>query len=113
MFKAMALIATLAATLAACGPTRFDELSYSVDVDGDQRVALFTCRKSSSGQCVFRFDGNASPATATVAVNETGAVSGVGAGTSYCSTSGGDGAMCQAQTLQLGKQTIRHSKRSS
>jgi hypothetical protein len=113
MVKAAVLTAVLATTLTACGPARFDELAYSVDVDTDQSVALFTCRKSSSGNCVFRFDGNASPATATVALNETGAVSGVGPGTGYCATSGADGAKCHPQTLQAGKQTVRHAKRSS
>jgi len=111
--KALILIALLAAPLAACGPARFDEISYSVDVDADQGIALFTCRKSSSGKCIFRFDGNADPSSATIAVNETGSVSGVGPGTGYCATSGADGAKCHGQSLQAGKQTIRHSKRSS
>jgi hypothetical protein len=113
MVKTAALLAVLATTLTACVPARFDELAYSVDVDADQSVALFTCRKSSSGNCVFRFDGNASPATATIAVNETGTVSAVGPGTSYCATSGADGAKCYPQTLQIGKQTVRHVKRRS
>lgn len=113
MVKTAVLMSVLAATLAACGPAHFDELAYSADVDANQSVALFTCRISSSGKCVFRFDGNASPSTATVAVNETGAVSGIGPGTSYCATSGADGATCHPQTLQAGKQTIRHVKRSS
>jgi hypothetical protein len=112
MMKAVVLMAVLAAGLTACGPTRFDELSYSVDTDGGQGVALFTCRKSSSGKCIFRVDG-ASPATSTIAVNETGAVSGVGPGTSYCATSGANGAKCYPGTLQNGRQTIRHAKRSS
>lgn len=113
MIKAAALMAVLATALTACGPARFDELAYSVDVDANQSIALFTCRKSSTGTCAFRFDDNASPATATVALNETGAVSGVGPGTGYCATSGADSAKCHPQTLQAGKQTVRHVKRSS
>jgi hypothetical protein len=104
--------AALFASLTACGPTRFDELSYSVDVDAEKGIALFVCKTSSSGRCTFRFDGDARPATATVAVNETGAVSDVGPGTSYCATTG-TGATCHNQTLQTGKQTIRHMKRRS
>jgi len=113
MMKAVVLMAVLAAGLTACGPARFDELSYSVDTDGGKGVALFTCRKSSSGKCIFRFDGAASPATSTIAVDETGAVSGVGPGSSYCATTGADSAKCNPGTLQNGKQAIRHAKRSS
>lgn len=113
MMKAVVLMAVLATGLTACGPARFDVLSYSVDTDGAQGIALFTCRESSSGKCIFRFDGAASPATTTVAVNETGAVSGVGPGASYCATSGADGAKCSPGTLQNGRQTVRHAKRSS
>jgi len=113
VIKAASLLAAVATTLTACGPARFDELAYSVDVDADQSVALFTCRKSASGKCLFRFDGDASPTTTTVAVNETGAIARVGPGTSYCATSGANGAKCHPQTLQAGKQSVRHVKRAS
>lgn len=104
--------AALLTSLAACGPARFDELSYSVEVDGGKRVALFACKTSSSGQCIFRFDRNTQPATTTISANETGAVSGVGPGSTYCATTG-TGGTCHSQTLQIGKQTIRHMKRLS
>ena len=103
----------IAAALSACGPASFDELAYSVDVDGEKGVALFTCTASSSGHCILRFDGDARPATSTIAVNETGAVAGVGPGSSYCATTGASGMTCHGQTLQIGKQTIRRMKRRS
>lgn len=112
MFRAMVVTAALA-SLAACGPTRFDQLSYSVDVDSEKGVALLACRTSTSGRCIFRFDATARPATTTIAVNETGAVTRVGPGRSYCATTGAGGALCHTQTLQTGKQAIRHMKRSS
>ena len=107
------VLVAVAAALSGCGPAAFDQLAYSVDVDGEKGLALFTCTASSSGRCIIRFDGDARPATSTIAVNETGAVSGVGPGSSYCATTGTTGMPCHSQTLQIGKQTIRHMKRRS
>ena len=112
MFKTLVLITALATSLTACGGRGFDRLSYSVDVDGEKGVALFTCKESSSGRCIFRFDGNAQPTTTTLALDETGAVTGVGPGTGYCATTGASGATCHGQALQAGRQAIRHQKRS-
>jgi hypothetical protein len=103
----------LVVSLAACGATRFDGFSYSVDLDAAKGVAAFTCKTSTTDRCIFRFDGDAEPDTLTVAKGETAAVTGVSPGGAYCATTGAPGASCHAQTLQAGQQTIRHEKRIS
>ena len=103
----------LVASLAACGATRFDGLSYSVDLDATKGTAVFACKTSTTDRCIFRFDGDAEPDKLVVAKGETAAVTGVSPGGAYCATTGTAGASCHGQTLQAGQQTIRHEKRIS
>ena len=112
MSKAVFLAVTLAVPLAACGVTKSDVIAYTVDVDADKGVAVFSCKQSSSGKCIFKFDDpGAQPQSLTVAKGEAGNVTSVGVASTYCTTTGSPGAACKAQTLQAGTQTIHREKR--
>ena len=112
MSKAVFLALVLAIPLAACGPTQSEVIAYSVDVDADKGVAIFSCKQSSSGKCIFNFDDpGAQPQSLTVAKGEAGNVTSVGVASTYCATTGAPGATCKAQALQAGVQTIRREKR--
>jgi len=114
MTKAVFLAVALAIPLAACGVTKSEVIAYSVDVDADKGIAVFSCKKSSSEKCVFKFDDpGAQPQSLTVAKGEAGNVTSVGVGSTYCATTGTPGASCKAQTLQAGTQTIHREKRST
>ena len=114
MSKAVFLALALAVPLAACGAAKSDVIAYSVDVDADKGVAVFTCKQSSSGKCIFKFDDpGAQPQSLTVAKGEAGNVTSVGVASTYCATTGAAGAVCKPQALQAGTQTIRHEKRST
>jgi len=112
MTRAVFLALALAVPLAACGVTKSDVIAYTVDVDAEKGVAVFSCKQSSSGKCIFRFDDpGAQPQSLTVAKGEAGNVTSVGVGSTYCTTTGTPGATCKAQTLQAGTQTIHREKR--
>ena len=112
MTRAVFLALALAVPLAACGSTRSDVIAYAVDVDGDKGIAIFSCKQSSSGKCIFKFDDpGAQPQSLTVAKGEAGNVTSVGVASTYCATTGSPGATCKAQTLQAGTQTIHREKR--
>ena len=115
MSKTIFLAVTLAIPLAACGVAApADRIAYSVEVDGAKGIAAFTCKDSSSGKCVFRFDDpGVQPQSLTVAKGEAGNVTSVGVASTYCATTGAPGASCKAQTLQAGTQTIHREKRST
>ena len=114
MTRAVFLAAALAVPLAACGVTKSEVIAYSVDVDADKGVAVFSCKQSSSGNCIFKFDDpGAQPQSITVAKGESGSVTSVGVASTYCATTGTPGATCKAQTLQAGTQTIHREKRGS
>lgn len=112
MARVVFLAIALAIPLAACGVGRVDSIAYSVDVDADKGVAIFSCKQSSSGKCIFKFDDpGAQPQSLTVAKGEAGNVTSVGVASTYCATTGTPGATCKAQTLQAGIQTIHREKR--
>jgi hypothetical protein len=114
MSKAVFLAVVLAVPLAACGATHSEVIAYSVDVDADKGIAIFSCKQSSSGKCVMKFDDpGAQPQSLTVAKGEAGNVTSVGVGSTYCATTGTPGATCKAQTLQAGTQTIHREKRNT
>ncbi|MEO9132893.1 MAG: hypothetical protein ABI240_17035 [Sphingomonas sp.] len=114
MSKAVFLAVILAIPLAACGVTKSEVIAYTVDVDADKGVAVFSCKQSSNEKCIFKFDDpGAKPQSLTVAKGEAGNVTSVGVGSSYCVTTGAAGATCKAQTLQAGTQTIHREKRST
>jgi hypothetical protein len=114
MAKAAFLATALAIPLAACGVTHSERIAYSVDVDADKGVAVFSCKDSSSDKCVFKFDDpGAQPQSLTVPKGEAGNVTRVGVASTYCATTGAPGAGCKAQTLQAGTQTIHREKRST
>ena len=114
MSKSVFLALSLAIPLAACGATQSEVIAYSVDVDADKGVAIFSCKQSSSGNCIFKFDDpGAQPQSLTVAKGEAGNVTSVGVASTYCATTGAPGAICRAQALQAGTQTIHHEKRST
>jgi hypothetical protein len=114
MTRAVFLAVALAIPLAACGVSHADSIAYSVDVDADKGVAIFSCKQSSSGKCIFKFDDPGSqPQSLTLAKGEAGNVTSVGVGSTYCATTGAPGAPCKAQILQAGTQTIHHEKRST
>ncbi|GAA0335906.1 hypothetical protein GCM10009087_52950 [Sphingomonas oligophenolica] len=111
MSRSVLLAAALAIPLAACGRGQVDRISYSVEVDGARGTAAFTCKDSSSGKCVFRFDDpGAQPQSLTVTKGEVATVTSIGAGSTYCMTTGARGAACKAESLQAGTQTIRREK---
>jgi hypothetical protein len=112
MFKAVIPV-MLVASLAGCGATRSDALSYSADVDAEKGLAVFTCKTSTTDRCIFRFDGNAQPDSLTVPKGEAAGVTGVSPGGAYCATTGAPGASCQGQILHAGVQAIHHEKRIS
>ena len=112
MARAVFLAIAFAIPLAACGVSQVDSIAYSVDVDTDKGVAIFSCKQSSSGKCVFKFDDpGAQPQSLMVAKGEAGNVVSVGVASTYCATTGTAGATCKAQTLQAGTQTIHREKR--
>lgn len=114
MGRSAFLAAMLATPLAACGGVvgPVDRIAYSVEVDGAKGIATFTCKDSSSGKCVFRFDDpGVQPQSLTVAKGEVATVTSIGTGSTYCMTTGAPGAACKAETLQAGTQTIRREKR--
>jgi len=114
MSKAVFLATALAIPLAACGVTKSEVIAYSVDVDADKGIAIFSCKQSSSETCIFKFDDpGAQPQSLTVAKGEAGNVTSVGVGSTYCATTGAPGATCKAQILQAGTQAIHHEKRST
>ena len=114
MTRAVFLAIALAIPLAACGVTKSERIAYSVDVDGDKGIAIFSCKDSSSGKCVFKFDDpGAQPQSLTVTKGDAGNVTSVGVASTYCATIGTPGATCKAQTLQAGTQTIHREKRST
>ncbi len=115
MSKTIFLAVTLAIPLAACGVAApADRIAYSVEVDGAKGIAAFTCKDSSSGKCVFRFDDpGVQPQSLTVAKDEVATVTSIGTGSTYCMTTGAPGATCKAETLQAGTQTIRREKRGT
>jgi len=114
MSKAVFLALVLAMPLAACGATQSEVIAYTVDVDADKGVAVFSCKQSSSGKCIFKFDDpGAQPQSLTVAKGEAGNTTSVGVASTYCATTGAPGAACKAQILQAGTQTIHREKRST
>ena len=114
MSKAVFLATLLAIPLAACGIGQVDKISYSVELDDAKGVATFTCKDSSSGKCVFRFDDpGVQPQTLTVPKGEVATVTSAGTGNTYCMTTGAPGATCKAESLQAGTQTIRREKRGT
>jgi len=114
MSKAVFLALTLATPLAACGVGQVDKISYSVELDDAKGVATFTCKESSSGKCVFRFDDpGVQPQSLTVTQGEVATVTSIGTGSTYCMTTGAPGATCKAESLQAGTQTIRREKRGT
>src|SRR4051812_37552943 len=114
MSKAVFLAIALAIPLGACGVGHMDSIAYSVDLDADKGVAIFSCKQSSSGNCIYKFDDpGAQPQSLTVAKGEAGTITSVGVGSTYCATTGGPGATCKGQTLQAGTQAIHREKRST
>ena len=114
MAKAVLVAIALAIPLAACGVGHVDSIAYSVDVDADKGVAIFSCKQSSSGKCIFKFDDpGAQPQSLTVAKGEAGSVTSVGVASTYCATTGAPGATCKPQALQAGIQTIHREKHIS
>ena len=112
MARMVFLAIALAIPLAACGVGHVDSIAYSVDVDADKGVAIFSCKQSSSGKCVFKFDDpGVQPQSLNVAKGEAGNVTSVGVASTYCATTDAPGATCKAQALQAGVQTIRREKR--
>jgi hypothetical protein len=109
----IALLTIALAALSGCkGGT--DVIAYSADVDATKGTALFACKDSTTGSCIFRFDDpGAQPRTLTVTKGEAATVTSVGAGSTYCATTGATGAACKGQSLRAGKQAIRHEKRGS
>jgi hypothetical protein len=108
-----AILAMALAALSGCKGSA-DVIAYSADVDATKGTALFACKDSTTGSCTFRFDDpGAQPKTITVTKGEAATVTGVGAGSTYCATTGATGAACKGQSLRDGKQTIRHEKRGS
>src|SRR4051812_29364944 len=99
MARMVFLAIALAIPLSACGVGQVDSIAYSVDVDADKGIAIFSCKQSSSGKCVFRFDNpGAQPQSLTVAKGEAGNVTSVGVASTYCATTDTPGATCKAQT---------------
>ena len=114
MSKAVFLAVALAIPLAACGVTKAEVIAYTVDVDADKGIAIFSCKQSSSEKCIFKFDDpGAQPQALTVARGEAGNATSVGVGSTYCATTGSPGATCKAQSLQAGIQTIHREKRGT
>src|SRR4051794_10420054 len=100
MMKAVLMAIALAVPLAACGVGQAEVIAYSVDLDADKGVAIFSCKQSSSGNCIYKFDDpGAQPQSPTVAKGEAGTITSVGVGSTYCATTGGPGATCKGQTL--------------
>ena len=112
MISRSALFAALCAiVLSAC--SRSDTIAYSADLDAHD-VALFTCKSSTSGQCVIRFESpDAEPQSVTITSGESATITRVRPGSGYCATTGAVGAECRAQELRAGLQTVRREKRNA
>lgn len=112
MPKAIIAALLLPFALTACAKGQSDRIAYSAEVDDAKDIVNFTCKDSSSGKCIFRFDnGNAEPQSLTVAKGEIAGAAHIGAGSTYCMTTGTPGAECKGEVLQPGLQTIHHEKK--
>jgi hypothetical protein len=97
---------TAALTLAACGSSRSESIAYVVDFDANAGIARFTCNASSTGNCLFRFQGDTAKEV-SIARGESATLGGLDAGAGYCALTVGGG-KCFRQTLTPGRQALRH-----
>jgi hypothetical protein len=100
------LILAAALTLAACGSGRSESIAYVADYDAGAGTVRFTCNASSTGRCLFRFEGDTARQV-SIAKGESATLGGLDAGASYCALTAANG-KCFHQTLMSGRQAIRH-----
>jgi hypothetical protein len=108
---ALAALAALALTLAACGKSERSAVSLEVNGDIANQAATITCKESTSGTCHVLFQSGTTTKRASAAVGATTTVSGLPAGTGFC---GGyappEPAGCKPIVLVDGRQVVRHER---
>lgn len=106
MNKKILLILAAASTLAACGSGRSEAIAFVADYDANAGIVRFTCNASSTGRCLFRFEGG-TVRQVSIARGESATLGGLDAGAGYCALTTANG-KCFRQTLMSGRQAIRH-----
>jgi hypothetical protein len=104
--KIILFIVAAASTLAACGSGRSESIAYVADYDTNAGTVRFTCNASSTGRCLFRFEGGTARQVA-IAKGESATLGGLEAGAGYCALTV-EGGKCFQQTLMSGRRAIRH-----